>query len=297
MARILVMSTEDRKSRFRVTAIGLPFTPEPLVAVGTVRIVSEVVVEFPPLEMKRIPRETYLRDVTDLDLTSAAVIEEFCGRYGIPVFQWPDLPEEFVRPLATRPSDGERSGQTWSDEDQEELLKIARRFGAPHQELDLQGVREGIKVVRDLTRLALGRAASDRVRKLPGDWESAIVPRPSNWTEGMLILTEFLSAALRTLHPAIKIEGHKGSDVWGLEGVTTYRALCLQIANDLMSDHAYKQCANPDCGRSFIFQRGRARQGQERASGTKYCSAECAHVMASRSYRDRKRKQRSSSHQ
>ncbi|MGX1762922.1 hypothetical protein ACWIG5_39560, partial [Streptomyces lydicus] len=62
----------------------------------------------------------------------------------------------------------------------------------------------------------------------------------------------------------------------------------LQLYNHLAEDATIRTCANETCGRDFVRQRGRAEYGQNRTSGIKYCTRECARAQAQREHRRRK---------
>ncbi|MFD9123567.1 hypothetical protein [Kitasatospora sp. NPDC059571] len=63
----------------------------------------------------------------------------------------------------------------------------------------------------------------------------------------------------------------------------------LQLYNHLAEGAAVRTCANHNCGRDFVRQRGRANYGQHRTTGVKYCSRECARAQAQRDLRRRRR--------
>jgi hypothetical protein len=65
-------------------------------------------------------------------------------------------------------------------------------------------------------------------------------------------------------------------------------AAFLQLYNHLAEDATIRTCANETCGRDFVRQRGRAEYGQNRTSGIKYCTRECARAQAQREHRRRK---------
>ncbi|MFJ5779927.1 CGNR zinc finger domain-containing protein [Streptomyces sp. NPDC093094] len=62
----------------------------------------------------------------------------------------------------------------------------------------------------------------------------------------------------------------------------------LQLYNHLAEDATIRECANETCRRAYVRQRGRAEYGQNRTSGTKYCTRECARAQAQREHRRRK---------
>ncbi|MFI1586147.1 hypothetical protein [Embleya sp. NPDC020630] len=72
---------------------------------------------------------------------------------------------------------------------------------------------------------------------------------------------------------------------------TVYSVAFLQLYNHLAEQATTRRCANENCGRHFVRQRGRAAYGQHRTSGVLYCSRECARAQAQRNLRRRRKQQ------
>lgn len=72
---------------------------------------------------------------------------------------------------------------------------------------------------------------------------------------------------------------------------TVYSVAFLQLYNHLAEDATIRVCANETCRRTFVRQRGRAAYGQNRTSGIKYCTRECARAQAQRELRRRRKQQ------
>ncbi|MFF7366018.1 hypothetical protein [Streptomyces sp. NPDC008125] len=64
----------------------------------------------------------------------------------------------------------------------------------------------------------------------------------------------------------------------------------LQLYNHLAEDATIRECASETCRRAFVRQRGRAEYGQNRTTGIKYCTRECARAQAQRELRRRRKR-------
>ncbi|MFE7015734.1 hypothetical protein ACFVAQ_35450 [Streptomyces sp. NPDC057651] len=104
-----------------------------------------------------------------------------------------------------------------------------------------------------------------------------------------LELWERLEQLKKSLHAAL------GSFSVGVGSLTDrrptiYSVAYLQMYNHIAENAVVRECASETCRRAFVRQRGRAEYGQNRTSGIKYCTRECARAQAQRELR-RRRKQ------
>ncbi|MFB8267497.1 hypothetical protein ACFC96_12900 [Streptomyces sp. NPDC055955] len=72
---------------------------------------------------------------------------------------------------------------------------------------------------------------------------------------------------------------------------TIYTVAYLQLYNHIAEKATIRECADDTCRRSFVRQRGRTEYGQNRTSGIKYCTRECARAQAQRELRRRRKQQ------
>jgi hypothetical protein len=167
----------------------------------------------------------------------------------------------------------------------------------------LDEFRFGARCIRDLARAweSLRTGADPPAREF---WEADVwhVPgafKPFNdnpWEPagpGRLLAT-YLTYGLVAFAPTVKvtrlIPSEESSEISPYEETPElYEVMCLELFNHIVERAVYRTCANESCRRTFVRQQGRAEHGQNRTSGVRYCSPECARAQASREYRRRRR--------
>lgn len=158
----------------------------------------------------------------------------------------------------------------------------------------LEEFRFAANALRDLTsawRVASGQADAAEMK-----WAWFYGQQPT-LEEAASFLVVQLPALVRRLHPQLYLEGseadNSGVDVVVSAGSPRVRSLfelcAAELYNHIVARPHYKTCANENCERLFIRQRGRAVHGQYRTTGLKYCSASCARAQNQRQYRRRHR--------
>ncbi|MFJ6721669.1 hypothetical protein [Streptomyces sp. NPDC091259] len=124
-------------------------------------------------------------------------------------------------------------------------------------------------------------------------WQTANSDRKEPWPRDLdHMREELLSLKISDLASTLNSALERFSiGIGGLEDryPTLLSVAFLQLYNHLAEDATIRQCANENCRRPYVRQRGRAEYGQNRTSGTKYCTRECARAQAQREHRRRRR--------
>jgi hypothetical protein len=113
---------------------------------------------------------------------------------------------------------------------------------------------------------------------------------PQSTSGAAELLRQGIRSGLRPFHPELRIAGSPQDDRWSTfygGSVPYYFICCLELYNHVAEHASLRTCANEHCARLFVRQKGRARHGQHRRFGTKYCSLACARAQAQRDFRRR----------
>jgi hypothetical protein len=123
-------------------------------------------------------------------------------------------------------------------------------------------------------------------------WDRHDLPVPASSWELLDTCIDAVNAGAAAFGPRIELAHPRLEEL----GTAYFRpiprvltAMCLQAVAFVSEGFTARLCGYELCGKWFTRQRGRAKQGQQRATGVLYCSASCAKAAAQRAYRRRQR--------
>lgn len=282
--------TEYVDPRFRPTL--WPGTPVPAPALSplaSARAEGEWIVWSPQVRSPgdgtmALPEDFYLREFMELDPTNLDAVAAMMRTYG--------------------QLGGSVGSLSLDVEEHERYTELEDRLHPKHGPFALHGeltelfVSQAQEVIT--TWLALRREGGlDALVEAEGTeeeltlWQAANSDSEDLWPRDLAhmreLLLELKIGNLRsTLNSALK---PFSIGIGGLEDryPTLLAVTFLQLYNHLAENATIRTCANETCHRSFVRQRGRAEYGQNRTTGIKYCTRECARAQAQREHRRRRK--------
>jgi hypothetical protein len=250
-----------------------------------------------------LPRELYLRTFLPLDVTKLEDVLAFCQQFGriddpfgrtlpLAAFAQPEMTSEevdlWIAESEARKARRAPQSEPAPPEPPVVLLAEVATYHACFHNMVLMW-RYLLLIVTDDEKAARQREAIDGAQ-LQAEWRVAGGPVPS----AAALAPDRLAALLgEYLHPALAAFrvriGPPLQDPFRPDGLTTYEAMCLQLANHIAEGLPYLECAAPDCRRLFVRTEGYDKHGQNRLRGAshRYCSDTCASRVRQQRYRQR----------
>jgi hypothetical protein len=156
------------------------------------------------------------------------------------------------------------------------LLLTLHQFSLSQQELVLTLYR-----AVTVTALHLPALDTDRVEdvfdRMRAYWDELRLPVPVTPDQAAVTASRMLNLTTAGLGPRLQlIDPDTGQRDVGAPAADLLGVLAAQVLAHLSHGVPIRRCEHAPCGGWFTHQQGRARYGQHRATGVRYCTAGCA---------------------
>jgi hypothetical protein len=247
-----------------------------------------------------LPDELYLRELRDFDFDNDASIVDFTNRYGrLGHFLTQDTKNEATHqrlepdpPAVDRQRIMRLLGATVPDESKLDWDAWYHEV-TTHPRMQEWGLFETGLIIGDgMQHVDAFRAWVDTFRSMADIYDLYLSLQADS--EAVMNLASVLTILLSPFSPTVQVRHDWDLDEDFDPFENTYprleNILALQLYRHIAAGDSYLRCENEPCGRLFVHQRGRAKSGQYRGIGVKYCSKNCAKAQVERERRRRQRK-------
>jgi hypothetical protein len=270
--------------RFRITTWPGGLIPVPPIPPAKVHLGDTIYLRFVMEEQpQEPPEELFLREVLDRQPDDPATLVEFTRSWGA-LTGWGERAWWLLPPEAEMP------------ELRQAILKDVRRYAKSTGQNEgfivrLDVVETHLRALRAMARHWIAWRSDTGPHSVIDAWVSETGLLVQSEAQAWLCLYRYLNAGLVPFHPRVHLTLDDTPLVSEATQPNLYAAVCLQLANAIADQTTTRICANVNCGRLFIRQRGRSSYNQHRSDAI-YCSPQCARAVAARQWRRRNRSDR-----
>jgi len=227
---------------------------------------------------KKPPEEMYLRELFKLDIHSTEEVLAFTKDHGrLGDDNWKSLPAPYRDP--SKYNEFQLTISRLRDEfwrsSVEDVGPDGRRWWAFDGCAHVTEITAHVTLLRDMVRIWDFIKDGITFSEMRESWENPIIPCPTDEDSAITIIESVLNEGLGKFDIRVHVKLEYDPDDYSRYCGTApslYSAMCLQLSNHVGIDASYSRCKNETCGLRFVHQRGRAKQGQNRKDGVRYCS-------------------------
>lgn len=234
-----------------------------------------------------LPADFYMREFLELPADDLEASAELMRTYGLLFDMDGDelnllsCDEDFIEEVAAIPKYHQVTGSMTREGFHRDLVRL-------HVEIGQEAVRTWLALQREggIEELVEPELTDEKLPELQEKWETTSRDEIREY-----LIEGLISSFEETLEGALSKFSIGLTDL-ARRSPTIYSVSFLQLYNHLVENAHVRTCANENCRRPFVRQRGRAEYGQHRTEGVLYCSRECARAQAQRELRRRRKAER-----